>query len=60
VVSQFSALEAALKDLALKVSAESFSEQCPNPDQGAQLLSLRATTTDGRYSERLQIVVRRP
>jgi prepilin-type N-terminal cleavage/methylation domain-containing protein len=60
MVTDFSSLTAALTDIAAKVSAETFTERCPTPDQGAQLLTLRATTIDGAHSERLQMVVRRP
>ncbi len=59
VVQNFADLEVTLNQIALAASAETFTDQCPTPDQGAQLLTLRAATTDARHSETLQIVVRR-
>ena len=60
VVSSFDQLEAALKGIATDAAAETFSETCPNPDQGSQLLTIKAATADGEHSETLQMVVRRP
>ena len=60
VVTSFDQLEAALKSIASDAAAETFSATCPNPDQGSQLLTLRAATADGQYAETVQMVVRRP
>jgi prepilin-type N-terminal cleavage/methylation domain-containing protein len=60
VAASFDQLEAVLKGVATDAAAETFSDVCPNPDQGSQLLTIKAATVDGRHSETVQIVVRRP
>jgi prepilin-type N-terminal cleavage/methylation domain-containing protein len=41
-------------------SAGGFQASCPSPDQGAQLLTLSVQSTDGRDTESVQMVLRRP
>lgn len=41
-------------------TGESFSPTCPGADPGLQQLTIDVTSTDGRASESLTVVVRRP
>jgi uncharacterized protein YegL len=60
-VTDFAALKPALQEIAAKLAIQSFLPVCPGSgDQGAQRLSLVATDSNGRASEQLDVVVRRP
>lgn len=60
-VSDFNVLSGALTGIAAAATTDTFSPTCPaSGDQGTQRLSLVATSTDGRASETLNVVVRRP
>jgi hypothetical protein len=60
-VSDFNVLSGALTGIAAAATTDTFSPTCPaSGDQGTQRLSLVATSADGRASETLNVVVRRP
>jgi uncharacterized protein YegL len=60
-VSGFSDLELGLQQIAQDLRKDYFSTEKPRSgDQGAQLLTLVASSKDGRASETLQTIVRRP
>jgi hypothetical protein len=59
-VNDFSTLSGALQGIATDLTSDSFAGACPaSGDQGAQRLSLTATSGDGRASETIEVVVRR-
>ena len=58
--SSYAALQVVLHDVATSVASEKYSTDCPNPDQGAQRLTLTASSDDGTDVEKLDIVVRNP
>jgi hypothetical protein len=60
-VTDFDVLKPVLQEIAAELALQTFSSVCPaSGDQGAQRLSLLATSPGGRASEQLEIVVRRP
>lgn len=57
----FGDLQASLGSVAAALAIDTFvTGTCPNPDQGAQSLSLTASSVDGRDTETLNMIVRRP
>lgn len=60
-VTDFASLKPVLQEIAATLALQSFLPSCPaSGDQGAQRVSLLATSPDGRASEQLDILVRRP
>lgn len=59
--SSLATLQAGLADVAASLSVDTFvTGTCPTPDQGAQTLKVTASTVDGRDTEALELVVRKP
>ncbi|MGH9042613.1 MAG: VWA domain-containing protein [Acidimicrobiia bacterium] len=58
-VQDFDQLEDALAEAARELSQDTFSAKCPITDLGSQRLTLQAASTDGRDTEKLQIIIRK-
>lgn len=58
--SNYSAVQSTLATIAADLAFEGFVSSCPTPDQGAQTLRLTASSVDGKDTETLDIIVRRP
>jgi prepilin-type N-terminal cleavage/methylation domain-containing protein len=60
-VNDFNVLSGALTGIAAAATTDTFSSTCPaSGDQGTQRLSLLAASADGRASETLDVLMRRP
>lgn len=59
-VTDFTQLRSALESVARELTSVEFVATCQPPDQGAQRLTISAASVDGRDSEQLDLIVRRP